>query len=194
VAEVGNNWFRIASEESRKNEGGRAILNNGDGLVCDRTIGFRANKIDENGRVFPLGGIEVCRHLRRGMDVRRNLDVAFEQLLEAAMNTNNNTIVYFLHHPQFSDDNSTKPQTVGKMLDNQLCIEGLFPIVIECMVNEDGHRFITKNNGQNIAKAPMGMLPEEMDNDLAEVDKLIREYWNMEPLKEMEVTNDTETN
>lgn len=75
VNEVGNNWFRL------KSAGSRVVLNNGDGLVCDRTLGFRANKIDENGRIFPLGGPEVCRQLRQGMEVRRNLDVAFEQLL-----------------------------------------------------------------------------------------------------------------
>ncbi len=76
VNEVGNNWFRL------KSAGSRVVLNNGDGLVCDRTLGFRANKIDENGRIFPLGGPEVCRQLRQGMEVRRNFDVAFEQLLD----------------------------------------------------------------------------------------------------------------
>lgn len=58
-----------------------SALNNGDGLVCDKTIGFRANKVDENGWVYPLGGVDVCRQLRKGMEVRRNLDSAFEQLL-----------------------------------------------------------------------------------------------------------------
>jgi hypothetical protein len=30
----------------------------------------------------------------------------------------------------------------------------------------------------------MGMLPPTMDNDLAEVDRLIREYWGMAPIVE----------
>jgi hypothetical protein len=28
----------------------------------------------------------------------------------------------------------------------------------------------------------MGMLPPVMDNDLAEVDRLIRDYWQMKPI------------
>ena len=74
VTEVGANWFKVGGK-------GDVRLNNGDGLVCDRTIGFRANRVDEQGRIFPLGGPEVCRQLRKGMAVHRNLDVAFEQLL-----------------------------------------------------------------------------------------------------------------
>jgi hypothetical protein len=75
------------------------------------------------------------------------------------------------------------------MLDEKLCVEGLFPIVIDARVRqgEDGrprHVFVTENDGTNLAKAPIGMLPPVMDNDLAEVDRLIREYWGMAPIVE----------
>lgn len=72
ISEVGQDWLRVSGPQ----------VHNGDGLVCDRTIGFRANKVDDRGRIFPLGGPTICRQLRRGMDVRRNLDHQFEQLLE----------------------------------------------------------------------------------------------------------------
>lgn len=122
------------------------------------------------------------RAFEKGYTKFTEMAVNFERLLEAAMLTNDDTIVYFLHHPNFKDDGTSKPQTIGKMLDDQLNIEGLFPIVIECVNTDHGHRFITNNNGQNIAKSPIDMLPFEMDNDLAEVDKLIREYWGMAPI------------
>lgn len=72
VTEVGPNWFRIKG----------IVPSNGDGLVCDKTLGFRANRVDEHERVFPLGGPDICRQLRQGMEVRRNLDSSFEQLLK----------------------------------------------------------------------------------------------------------------
>lgn len=106
----------------------------------------------------------------------------FEQLLETAADTDSDTTVYFLHHPQFAEDGKAKPQTVGKMLDNQLNVEGLFPIVIEATVQDGKHVFITENDGVNIAKTPLDMLPPVMDNDLKAVDTAIREYWNMRPL------------
>lgn len=72
ISEVGQDWLRVSGPQ----------VHNGDGLVCDRTIGFRANRVDDHGRIFPLGGPTICRQLRKGMDVRRNLDYQFEQLLE----------------------------------------------------------------------------------------------------------------
>lgn len=108
----------------------------------------------------------------------------FERLLQAASATDDDTIVYFLHHPQFGEDGKAKPQSVGKMLDNQLCIEGLFPIVLECAVREGEHVFVTVNDGYNIAKAPEGMFEADViPNDLKAVDTAIRDYWAMKPLK-----------
>lgn len=56
-------------------------LHNGDGLSVGH-IGFRLNRFDNNtGQCFPLDGAKVCRQLRVGQKVWRNLDVEFEQLL-----------------------------------------------------------------------------------------------------------------
>ena len=74
------------------------------------------------------------------------------------------------------------PKTVGRMLDEKYCIEGACPIVLDCRVVDGRHVFVAKNDGTNLAKAPMDMLPEVMDNDLRAVDGKIREYWGMAPL------------
>ncbi|MBP5346809.1 MAG: U32 family peptidase [Bacteroidales bacterium] len=72
IVEVGQNWLRVK---------GKAV-HNGDGLVCDRTIGFRANRVDERGRIYPLNSNALCPQLRKGMKVNRNLDLLFEQQLQ----------------------------------------------------------------------------------------------------------------
>lgn len=118
-----------------------------------------------------------------------DIAVSFERLLEYARLTSPDTIVYFLHHPEFADDGSAKPQTVGKMLNNQLCVEGLFPIVIEAVAKDGKYQFLTENNGFNLAKAPIDfetgerMLPAVMDNDLKAVDTAIRKFYGMASLK-----------
>ena len=89
------------------------------------------------------------------------------------------TIVYFLHHTD--TDGTTgmvKAKTMGKMLDNQLTLEGLFTIVLMCVTDGKKHQFITQSDGLTTAKSPMEMFPEIIDNDLAMVDKAIREYYN----------------
>jgi len=89
------------------------------------------------------------------------------------------TIVYFLHHTETSDTGEIKAKTVGKMLDNQLTVEGLFSIVLLASTDGTTHKFITQSDGYTTAKSPMDMFPLEIDNDLKMVDKTIREYWNL---------------
>ena len=116
-----------------------------------------------------------------------DMAVSFQQLLQRASWTSEDTNVFFLMHPDTDEMGREKPKTIGKMLDEKLCVEGLFPIVIDARVTQgdDGrprHVFVTENDGTNLAKAPMGMLPEVMDNDLKAVDTAIREYWGMAPI------------
>lgn len=141
---------------------------------------LRAYVIDDSTYLMQFEAFQYAKV--KGYDKFVDMAQSFEQLLEAAMGTDEDTIVYFLHHPQFADDGGSKPQTIGKMLDNQLNVEGLFPIVIECTVKDGRHVFVTENDGTNIAKAPIEMLPPVMDNDLKAVDTAIREYWQLKPI------------
>ena len=88
-------------------------------------------------------------------------------------------IVYFLHHVERTDDGRTKAQTIGKMLDNQLTVEGLFSIVLLCKTDGARHYFETQSDGATTAKSPLEMFDREIDNDLKFVDSKIREYWEI---------------
>ena len=87
-------------------------------------------------------------------------------------------LVYFLHHTE-TDGNTgkVKAKTMGKMLDSQLTLEGLFSIVLMCVTDGKKHSFITQSDGFTTAKSPMEMFPEVIDNDLKMVDQIIREYY-----------------
>ena len=89
-------------------------------------------------------------------------------------------IVFFLHHTEETDTGKIKAKTIGKMLDNQLTLEGLFSIVLLCETDGQTHKFITQSDGYTTAKSPMEMFPLEMDNDLKLVDKTIREYYELD--------------
>lgn len=88
-------------------------------------------------------------------------------------------IVYFLHHVEQTETGKIKAKTSGKMLDNQLTVEGLFSIVLLCQADGQTHKFITQSDGYTTAKSPMDMFALEIDNDLKMVDKTIREYWGL---------------
>lgn len=91
-----------------------------------------------------------------------------------------NKIVYFLHHTELDADGREKIKTIGKMLDEKLCIEGCFDIVLYCQ----DYKFYTQSNGQSVAKSPEGMFDLEIPNDLKMVDTIIREYYNMNSKEE----------
>lgn len=89
-------------------------------------------------------------------------------------------IVYFLHHTE-TDGNTgkVKAKTMGKMLDNQLTLEGLFSIVLMAYTDGKKHVFVTQSDGMTTCKSPMDMFPAEIDNDLKSVDQAIRAYYEI---------------
>ena len=89
-------------------------------------------------------------------------------------------IVYFLHHPE-TDGNTgkMKAKTIGKMLDEKLTIEGCFNIVLVAKTDGAEHWFETQSDGTNTAKSPEGMFPPKIPNDLALVDRTIRDYYGI---------------
>ena len=106
----------------------------------------------------------------------------FKRLIDTVVNdTSADTIVYFLHHTETMDDGKIKAKTCGKMIDNWLTLEGLFSIVFMSVATENKHLYVTQSDGTNTCKSPIGMLENPMDNDLALVDKAIREYYELKP-------------
>lgn len=108
----------------------------------------------------------------------------------------NDIIVYItMHTEDDSEMHRVKVKTIGKMLDQNLKIEGLFSIVLRAVQTEDGYKFVTRDDMVSTAKSPIGMWEEDMiDNDLKEVDRTIREYYDMKPLVDNKpTTKKTET-
>lgn len=89
-------------------------------------------------------------------------------------------IVYVIMHEDKNDFGETKPKTIGKMLDEKVCVEGMFTIVLHAMKNNGKYVFATNSDGLDCAKSPMGMFDEDnIDNDLETVTEKIKEYYNI---------------
>lgn len=118
----------------------------------------------------------------------RAKEVGYQKFTDCALNfynmlalirehTTEDTIVYLLHHTERDDSGHIKAKTSGKMLDNQLTLEGLFSIVLLAETDGKEHCFITQSDGFTTAKSPMEMFPSKIENDLKAVDTAIREYY-----------------
>ena len=94
-------------------------------------------------------------------------------------------IVYFMMHEEKDDFGDVKPKTIGKMLDEKVCVEGMFTIVLRCVTDGDRHLFITQSADGAVSKSPMGMFETlEIENDLLLVDKTIRDYYELNETEE----------
>lgn len=90
-------------------------------------------------------------------------------------------IVYFIMHEDKNDFGDVKPKTIGKMLDEKVCVEGMFTVALRSMISNGRYVFKTQSDGMDVCKTPMGMFEQtEIDNDLKIVDNAIREYYNLD--------------
>ena len=91
-----------------------------------------------------------------------------------------NKIVYIIMHEEKDEAGEVKPKTIGKLLDEKVCIEGMFTIVLRCIEEGGKHLFVTQASQGAVSKYPIGMYEDlTIDNDLLLVDKKIREYYGL---------------
>lgn len=107
-------------------------------------------------------------------------------LIQEAKKLRDDLIIYYFTHSEPIEDGgdivSYKMKTAGKMLDNQVVLEGLFTVVlytfVECKGDKCSHYFITNKMGKLPAKSPSGLFDElKIENNLQLVSDKITEYY-----------------
>lgn len=137
---------------------------------------LRTYVIDDSQYLMAFGLFQRAKEL--GYQKFTDCALNFYNLVSSVINdTSDDTIVYFLHHTERAEDGHIKAKTSGKMLDNQLTLEGLFSIVLLCETDGKEHYFLTQSDGMTTVKSPMDMFPLKIENDLKFVDTTIRKYY-----------------
>jgi hypothetical protein len=81
-------------------------------------------------------------------------------------------------HEDKNDFGESKPKTIGKLLDDKVCVEGMFTIVLHSMKLDGKYVFATNTDGLDVTKSPIGMFDEEyIENDIQLVINSIRDYY-----------------
>lgn len=89
-------------------------------------------------------------------------------------------IVYLIMHEETNDLGDVKLKTIGKLLDQKVCLEGMVTVCLRAMkTGTDRYFFRTQSDGSDISKSPEGMFDLEIENDLKMVNDRIREYWGL---------------
>ena len=150
------------------------------------TMPTKAAVIDDAGYLLTntfMRGHSAPKSGSSSFDLYNDIADSFWALLRFVQNDlPEDVIVYILMHEATSDYGETKLRTIGKLLDEKVCIEGMVTICLRCMVEGDRHFFRTQSSGTDISKSPEEMFPLEIENDLKAVDTRIRDYWSLSPL------------
>ena len=105
---------------------------------------------------------------------------SFWNLIQFIVHLPEDKIVYVVMHEEQTDLGDIKPKTIGKVLDEKVCVEGMFTIVLRCIEESGRHMFVTQSADGAVSKSPIGMFEDlTIDNDLKLVDDTIREYYGM---------------
>lgn len=108
----------------------------------------------------------------------------FWNLTETVKKLPDDKIVYFIMHEDKNDFGDIKPKTIGKLIDEKVCLEGLFSIVLRAKKVDKNYYFFTQSTENDVAKSPMGMFEDlYIENDLKNVDNIIREFYNVKEEK-----------
>lgn len=151
-----------------------------------KTMPTKAAVIDDAGYLLTntfMRGHSAPKSGSSSFDLYNDIADAFWGLLRFVQDElPEDVIVYLLMHEATSDYGEIKLRTIGKLLDEKVCVEGMVSIALRCMVEGDRHYFRTQSSGMDISKSPEEMFPLEIENDLKAVDTRIREYWGLSPL------------
>lgn len=178
-------WRYFSKDNAQKNGSASA----GNVFVTDRA----SEIVSLMGRTArPIIVIDDFQYILANEYMRRSEEKGYEKfsdigrhawdILTAANNLAHEKRVYILGHTQSDEFGRTKVKTIGKMLDEKIVVEGMFSIVLRTVVTNGTYLFATRNNGQDTTKTPIGLFNEEqIDNDLAAVDRAIVDYYGLAP-------------
>jgi hypothetical protein len=89
--------------------------------------------------------------------------------------------IFILAHSDIDISGRSKLKTIGKMLDEKITLEGLFTTVLHSRIVDGQYLFQTQDDGDFLAKSPMGMFEEFLiPNDLLVVKEAVENYFNDE--------------
>jgi hypothetical protein len=129
----------------------------------------------------------VARATEKGYEKFTIMARDMVDLFREARNLREDLKVFYFTHPETVEDGGEivgyKIKTAGKLIDNQIVLEGLLTICLYTNVEEskDGtvsYSFVTNRYRKYPAKSPDGMFSEIMiPNNLQEVANTIDEYY-----------------
>jgi hypothetical protein len=86
---------------------------------------------------------------------------------------------FVISHSDKAEDGTIKCKTIGKLIDNTVCLEGMATCVLHALIVDGDYKFLTQSDGLHLAKCPLDMFRDKLiPNDLNLVKQVMVEYFN----------------
>lgn len=140
--------------------------------------GFKSIVVDDFQ--YTMANEFMRRSTERGYDKFTDMGRHAWDIANTVQELPQDVVVYIMCHIDRDEDGNEKIKTIGKLLDEKICLEGMSTIVLKTNVTDGVYTFLTQNNGRDTVKSPAGMFPTyAVDNDLWYVDQKIRNYYQL---------------
>lgn len=149
---------------------------------CNEQYGIKTFVVDDAGYI--MTNLFMAGHRAKSggssFELYNDIGDAYWHLFNGIAALPDDVVVYMMMHETSNDYGEVKLRTIGKLLDEKICLEGLCTIVIHAVATDNEHTFRVQAGNGDIAKSPEGMFDStEIPNDLKMVDTKIREYYDM---------------
>lgn len=160
-----------------------------DVLAKDKNKNVKTIVLDDYGYLMSDSYMKTALEQGYSKFTKMALDAytGFKDIPEVLCANRDDILIVYVMHPQKNELGMYTPKTIGKLLDEKICIEGMFEMVLFSIRNEEGeYVFLTQTTADipSVAKTPMGMFDTlEIPNDLNEVIRIRNEYYGIEQTK-----------
>lgn len=175
-------WKLKYAQKLKDNNGNMFSTDNADNIITKVIPYINNNKqikiaiIDDFQYI--MGNEFINRAKEKGFDKFTEIAQHAWTIINKANKCREDLVWFFLSHSDESEMGEIKCKTIGKMLDEKICLEGMFTIVLNTQVDQDKkYWFNTQNNGKSTSKSPKGMFADyQIPNDLSFVYQSIINY------------------
>jgi hypothetical protein len=171
-----NGWGYL----SKENAAGNIIVSDKSGDIINYMRRTKRPVIILDDFQYTMANEFMRRSDEKGYDKFTDIGRNAWEIMNAAAALPDHVRVYILSHTEETDAGKTKMKTLGKMLDDKVCLEGMVTIVLQTDVLDRDYRFVTQSNGRTTCKSPMGLFETDtIPNDLAAVDAAISDFYSL---------------
>lgn len=130
---------------------------------------------------YIMCGEFMRRSGERGFDKYSEMGTHIFLVVQELMSTRPDLFCFVLAHSENDNTGFSKIKTIGKLLEEKVCLEGMFTTCLHSCVVDGEFKLLTQHNGTHLAKSPLGLFSEKLiDNDLVFIQEAMSHYFDGE--------------